>query len=59
MLPLVFIASCLGVAVGLVMKSRGALREGRFVPFGPFLALAGGLVAWWGLGDGAMGMGTR
>lgn len=59
LLPLVFIASCLGVAVGLVMKSRGALREGRFVPFGPFLALAGGLVAWWGLGDGAMGMGTR
>jgi leader peptidase (prepilin peptidase)/N-methyltransferase len=27
------------------MKSQGALREGRFVPFGPFLAGAGFMVA--------------
>ena len=36
-------ASVLGAIVGLVMKARGSLREGRFVPFGPFLA-GGGLV---------------
>jgi leader peptidase (prepilin peptidase)/N-methyltransferase len=27
------------------MKARGALREGRFVPFGPFLAGAGAVMA--------------
>jgi leader peptidase (prepilin peptidase)/N-methyltransferase len=26
------------------MKASGALREGRFVPFGPFLAGAGAVV---------------
>jgi leader peptidase (prepilin peptidase)/N-methyltransferase len=42
-LPIVLMASVLGAAVGLVMKATGSLREGRFVPFGPFLA-GGGLV---------------
>ena len=42
-LPIVLMASCLGAVVGLVMKATGSLREGRFVPFGPFLA-GGGLV---------------
>ncbi len=42
-LPIVLMASVLGAVVGLVMKATGALREGRFVPFGPFLA-GGGLV---------------
>jgi len=42
-LPIVLMASVLGAAVGLVMKARGSLRQGRFVPFGPFLA-GGGLV---------------
>jgi leader peptidase (prepilin peptidase)/N-methyltransferase len=37
-LPVVLGASVLGALVGLVMKSGGALREGRYVPFGPFLA---------------------
>jgi leader peptidase (prepilin peptidase)/N-methyltransferase len=41
LLPVVFMASLFGAVVGLAMKSRGALREGRFVPFGPFLAGAG------------------
>jgi leader peptidase (prepilin peptidase) / N-methyltransferase len=40
-LPIVLGASVLGAVVGLVMKATGALREGRFVPFGPFLAGAG------------------
>ena len=42
-LPIVLMASLLGAVIGLVMKAAGALREGRFVPFGPFLA-GGGLV---------------
>ena len=42
-LPIVLMASVLGAAIGLVMKATGSLREGRFVPFGPFLA-GGGLV---------------
>ena len=42
-LPIVLMASIIGAAVGLVMKATGSLREGRFVPFGPFLA-GGGLV---------------
>ncbi len=41
-LPIVLMASIIGALVGLVMKATGALREGRFVPFGPFLA-GGGL----------------
>ncbi len=41
LVPLIFLASCTGAAVGLVMKSRTALREGGVVPFGPFLAGAG------------------
>ena len=40
-IPILVIASVIGIAVGLVMKARGALREGRYVPFGPFLAGAG------------------
>jgi leader peptidase (prepilin peptidase)/N-methyltransferase len=41
-LPIVLFASVLGAIIGLVMKATGALREGRFVPFGPFL-VGGGL----------------
>ena len=40
-LPIVLMASVLGAAVGLLMKVQGSLREGRFVPFGPFLAGGG------------------
>ena len=42
-LPILLMASVLGAAIGLAMKAGGSLREGRFVPFGPFLA-GGGLV---------------
>jgi leader peptidase (prepilin peptidase) / N-methyltransferase len=40
-LPIVLGASLIGAVVGIFMKATGALREGRFVPFGPFLAGAG------------------
>lgn len=41
LLPIILGASVLGAIVGIVMKLNGALREGRYVPFGPFLAGAG------------------
>lgn len=40
-LPVVLGASVLGAVVGLAMKASDALREGRYVPFGPFLAGSG------------------
>ena len=40
-LPVVLGASVLGALVGIAMKFSGALREGRYVPFGPFLAGSG------------------
>ena len=40
-LPIVLAASIIGAMIGIVMKLGGALREGRYVPFGPFLAGAG------------------
>lgn len=40
-IPVVLGASMLGAVVGIGMKATGQLREGRFVPFGPFLAGAG------------------
>ena len=43
-LPIVLGASVLGAVIGIAMKLGSALREGRYVPFGPFLA-ASGLVA--------------
>ncbi len=44
LLPVILGASVIGAVVGIGMKLSGALREGRYVPFGPFLA-GGGLVA--------------
>jgi leader peptidase (prepilin peptidase)/N-methyltransferase len=40
-LPIVLAASIIGALVGIAMKLGGGLREGRYVPFGPFLAGAG------------------
>ena len=40
-LPIVLGASVIGAVVGIAMKLSAALREGRYVPFGPFLAGAG------------------
>lgn len=41
LVPIILMASVIGTAVGLGMKLTGGLREGRYVPFGPFLAAAG------------------
>ncbi len=40
-LPIVLAASVIGAVVGIAMKFGNSLREGRYVPFGPFLAAAG------------------
>ena len=40
-LPIILAASLIGAVVGIGMKMSAALREGRYVPFGPFLAGAG------------------
>ena len=48
-LPIVLSASIIGALVGIVMKATGGLREGRFVPFGPFLAGGGVAVMLIGL----------
>lgn len=41
LLPVVMAASMIGALVGLGMKFTRSLREGLYVPFGPFLAGAG------------------
>ncbi|MBB6561129.1 leader peptidase (prepilin peptidase)/N-methyltransferase [Acidovorax soli] len=41
LLPIILMASIVGAIVGLVMKFRNRLREGGYVPFGPFLVGAG------------------
>lgn len=41
LVPIILAASALGAIVGIAMKFSGQLREGRYVPFGPFLAGAG------------------
>ena len=39
LVPIILAASVIGAAVGILMKISGQLREGRYVPFGPFLAI--------------------
>ena len=55
-LPIVLSASVIGAIVGIAMKLTSSLREGRYVPFGPFLAGGGlavlligpaRLLGWW------------
>ncbi|HRO82209.1 MAG TPA: A24 family peptidase, partial [Alicycliphilus denitrificans] len=48
LVPIVLMASVIGALVGIAMKFASSLREGKYVPFGPFLA-GGGLAAMlWG-----------
>lgn len=41
LIPIILMASIIGAVVGLAMKFSSGLREGGYVPFGPFLAGAG------------------
>jgi leader peptidase (prepilin peptidase)/N-methyltransferase len=40
LIPLVLLASLGGLVAGLALRLRGQLRDGRYVPFGPFLVAA-------------------
>jgi leader peptidase (prepilin peptidase) / N-methyltransferase len=44
LLPIILMASIVGAVVGIAMKINAQLREGGYVPFGPFLA-GGGFAA--------------
>ncbi len=48
LLPIVLGASLIGAVVGIALKIGGGLHEGRYVPFGPFLAGAGLVVLFAG-----------
>jgi len=41
LVPIILMASVIGAVVGIIMKFSTGLREGGYVPFGPFLALGG------------------
>ncbi|MEZ5644441.1 MAG: A24 family peptidase [Burkholderiaceae bacterium] len=41
LIPVILLASVIGAVTGIAIKFRGGLREGGYVPFGPFLALGG------------------
>jgi len=48
LIPIILIASGVGAVIGIGLKFAGRLRDGVYIPFGPFLVL-GGLVAMiWG-----------
>lgn len=41
LVPIILMASVIGAIVGITLKFSSGLREGGYVPFGPFLATAG------------------
>jgi leader peptidase (prepilin peptidase)/N-methyltransferase len=41
LVPIILMASVIGAIIGIAMKLGSGLREGGYVPFGPFLAGAG------------------
>ena len=41
LVPMILMASVIGAIVGIAMKFSSGLREGGYIPFGPFLAGAG------------------
>ena len=51
LIPIILMASVIGAIVGIAMKFSSGLREGGYVPFGPFLAGAGFTVMFFGPGD--------
>ncbi len=41
LVPIILMSSVIGAVVGIAMKMTSGLREGGYIPFGPFLAGAG------------------
>lgn len=48
LLPLILMASCVGAAVGLLLRAAKRLAPGAHMPFGPLLAAAGFVAMFWG-----------
>lgn len=48
LIPIILISSILGAIIGIAMKFTSGLREGGYIPFGPFLAGAGLAALLWG-----------
>jgi leader peptidase (prepilin peptidase) / N-methyltransferase len=48
LIPIILLSSVIGAVVGIVMKFSSRLREGAYVPFGPFLAGAGLVCLYFG-----------
>lgn len=48
LVPLILMASVVGAVVGIALKLASSLREGGYVPFGPFLVGAGLIALVWG-----------
>jgi leader peptidase (prepilin peptidase)/N-methyltransferase len=46
LVPIILMASVAGAVIGIIMKFSSNLREGGYVPFGPFLAIAGFTAMW-------------
>jgi leader peptidase (prepilin peptidase) / N-methyltransferase len=57
LLPVVMLASLSGAMTGLALKFTRRLRDDGYVPFGPFLAVAGSFVAVIGIDVIALWMG--
>jgi leader peptidase (prepilin peptidase)/N-methyltransferase len=49
LIPLVLIASLTGALIGLLLKFAQKLNPDGYIPFGPFLAISGGLIAVLGM----------
>ncbi|WP_313083374.1 A24 family peptidase [Pulveribacter sp.] len=50
LVPIILLASVIGALVGIAMKFASSLRDGKYVPFGPFLAGGGFAALLWGPG---------
>ena len=50
LIPIALFSSLVGAVIGIGLKIFSSLREGGYMPFGPFLAGAGFLVMWFGTG---------
>jgi len=48
LIPMILLASVIGAVIGIAMKFTSGLREGGYIPFGPFLAGAGLTALLWG-----------
>ena len=48
LVPIILMASVVGAVIGIALKINSKLREGGYVPFGPFLAGGGFVSLLWG-----------